>query len=99
MSEEVECNRCEKATGDYKYKVEGFAALVKKYIERKGSNHHVAFLIDEIGQYIGNDSKLMLNFQTVTEDLGSVPSELVGCFNLIFYSSAEDTVFKTLGVE
>lgn len=26
-------------------------------------------------------------------------SELVGCFNLIFYQSAEDAVFKTLGVE
>lgn len=71
MSEEAGRNWCEKATGDYKYKVEEFAALVKKYIERKGNNHHVVFLIDEIGQYIGDDSKLMLNLQTVTEDLGT----------------------------
>lgn len=71
MSEEAGRNWCEKATSDYKYKVENFAALVKKYIERKGNNHHVAFLIDEIGQYIGDDSKLMLNLQTVTEDLGT----------------------------
>ena len=36
---------------------------------------------------------------TSAADLGTVPSELIGCFNLIFYSSAEDAVFKALGVE
>ncbi len=32
-------------------------------------------------------------------DLGTVPAELIGCFNLIFYNSVEDAVFKALGVE
>jgi len=36
---------------------------------------------------------------TSASDLGTVPSELIGCFNLIFYQSAEDAVFKALGVE
>ena len=36
---------------------------------------------------------------TSAADLGTVPSELIGCFNLIFYQSAEDAVFKALGVE
>lgn len=36
---------------------------------------------------------------TSAADLVSVPPELVGCFNLIFYQSAEDAVFKALGVE
>ena len=36
---------------------------------------------------------------TSAGDLGAVPAELVGCFNLIFYSSAEDAVYKALGVE
>ena len=36
---------------------------------------------------------------TSAADLGSVPSELIGCFNLIFYQSAEYAVFKALGVE
>ena len=71
MSEEAGRNWCEKTTGDYKYKIEDFAQLVKKYLEKKGDNHHIVFLIDEIGQYIGEDSKLMLNLQTVTEDLGT----------------------------
>lgn len=36
---------------------------------------------------------------TSAADLGTVPAELVGCFNLIFYQTAEDAVFKALGVE
>ena len=71
MSEEAARNWCEKATEPYAISVERFADLVKKYIDRKGNNHHVVFLVDEIGQYIGDDSKLMLNLQTVTEDLGT----------------------------
>lgn len=32
-------------------------------------------------------------------DLGTAPAELIGAFNLIFYNSAEDAVFKAFGVE
>lgn len=32
-------------------------------------------------------------------DLGLVPADLIGCFNLVFYQSAEDAVYKALGVE
>lgn len=42
--------------------------------------------------------KVLLPITSVA-DLGTVPPELVGSFNLIFYSSAEDAVFKALGVE
>ena len=70
MSEEAARNWCEKASGSYFISIEDFAKMVQKYIEKKGGNHHVVFLVDEIGQYIGDDSNLMLNLQTVTEDLG-----------------------------
>ncbi|MDD4438170.1 MAG: protease Lon-related BREX system protein BrxL, partial [Tissierellia bacterium] len=36
---------------------------------------------------------------TSAVDIGTVPSELISCFNIIFYQSAEDAVFKALGVE
>lgn len=36
---------------------------------------------------------------TSAADLSTVPAELIGCFNLIFYQSAEDAVYKALGVE
>ncbi len=71
MSEVAARNWCEKATEPYSISIENFARLVKEYIDRKGNNHHIVFLVDEIGQYIGDDSKLMLNLQTVTEDLGT----------------------------
>jgi len=71
MSESAARNWCEKVTEPYSISIEEFAKLVKEYIDHKEKNHHVVFLVDEIGQYIGNDSKLMLNLQTVTEDLGT----------------------------
>lgn len=71
MSTEAARNWCEKASEPYNISIERFAAMVKKYLDAKGNNHHIAFLVDEIGQYIGEDPKLMLNLQTVTEDLGT----------------------------
>jgi hypothetical protein len=71
MSEPAARNWCEKSTESYSISIEDFAKLVKEYIKRKGGNHRVVFLVDEVGQYIGDDSKLMLNLQTLTEDLGT----------------------------
>ena len=70
MSEAAARNWCEKAAEPYKISIEDFAKRVKSYIDRKGNNHHVAFLVDEVVQYIGEDSNLMLNLQTVREELG-----------------------------
>lgn len=36
---------------------------------------------------------------TSAGDIGTVPSELVGAFSLIFYSTPQEAVFKALGVE
>jgi ATP-dependent Lon protease len=36
---------------------------------------------------------------TSAADIGSVPSDLVGAFSLIFYSTAQEAVFKALGVD
>ncbi|GIO36565.1 hypothetical protein J41TS12_14260 [Paenibacillus antibioticophila] len=71
MSGAAARNWCERAIEPYNISIDDFARLVKEYIERRGNNHHIVFLVDEIGQYIGDDSKLMLNLQTVTEDLGT----------------------------
>ena len=53
MSEAAARNWCEKASEPYQISIEDFAKRVKAYIRRKGNNHHVVFLVDEIGQYIG----------------------------------------------
>ncbi|MCH4217192.1 MAG: BREX system P-loop protein BrxC [Megasphaera sp.] len=70
MSEAAARNWCERAFNPYSISIEEFAKRVGKYIEQKGNNHHVVFLVDEVGQYIGDNSQLMLNMQTVTEELG-----------------------------
>ena len=71
MSEEAARTWCEKAAESYTLSIEKFANLIRQYCESKGKNHHVVFLVDEIGQYIADDAHLMLNLQTVTEDLGT----------------------------
>lgn len=70
ISEEAARNWFNKADENYTLSIEKFAKRVNEYIESKGNNHHVVFLVDEIGQYIGDDSGLMLNLQTVVEDIG-----------------------------
>ena len=51
---------------------EAFAKRVKEYLDERGNNTRVIFLVDEVGQFIGGDTQLMLNLQTITEDLGRV---------------------------
>lgn len=48
---------------------------------------------------VDSGAKKVLLPMTSAADLGTVPADLISCFNLIFYSSAEDAVFKALGVE
>ena len=50
--------------------VENFAKWVKEYLDSRGPNHRIVFLADEVGGFIGQDGHLMLNLQTITEDLG-----------------------------
>lgn len=57
---------------DYRVSIESFAQMVKDYIDRQPPGFRLNFFVDEIGQFIGQDSKLMLNLQTVAETLGTV---------------------------
>ncbi len=71
MSIEAARNWYNKAEDNYSLSVEKFANKVKEYIEsRQRAPCHL--LVDEMGQYIGGDDVgLMLNLQTVVEDLGT----------------------------
>lgn len=71
MSEESATRWADKAEANYKISIEKFAKEVEEYCKSKGKNHHVVFLVDEVGQYIGEDTQLMLNLQSITEELGS----------------------------
>lgn len=58
------------ARDNYKVNIDTFAKVVSEYLETKDKTHRVIFLVDEVGQFIGNNTQLMLNLQTITEDLG-----------------------------
>ena len=45
---------------------------VKEYIESKPKGFRLLFMIDEAGQYIGENRNMLLNLQTITEKLGSI---------------------------
>lgn len=62
----------DKAENTLSLTIENFAKRVKEYLDRKGKDHRIIFLVDEVGQFIGSDGHLMLNLQTITEDLGRV---------------------------
>ena len=64
-----------------------------------GSLIKVDELANALQVCLDSGAKKVLLPITSAVDLGSVPSELIGSFNLIFYSSSEDAVFKALGVE
>lgn len=51
--------------------IERLAREISEYVSAREPNFHLIFLVDEIGQYIGDNSGLMLNLQTVVEELGS----------------------------
>ena len=92
--EEAE-NWFDKAEERYDLSIEKFAERVRDYIKSKGDNHHVVFLVDEIGQYIGEDNNLMLNLQTIVEDLGI---ECGGkAWVIVTSQEAIDDVIKVMG--
>jgi hypothetical protein len=43
---------------------------VNDYLDRQG-DRNILFLVDEVGQFIGKNTQMMLKLQTITEDLGT----------------------------
>ena len=59
----------DKLEAQLKFSIEDFAGRVQNYIESKGKNFRLNFFVDEIGQFIADNTSLMLNLQTITETL------------------------------
>lgn len=54
-----------------KQSVENFCLRVHEYIKSKPANFRLNFFVDEVGQYISDNTKLMLNLQTIAESLAT----------------------------
>jgi hypothetical protein len=44
---------------------------IKSYVDSKGRDFRLLFCVDEVGQYIGDDGDLMINLQSIVEEVGS----------------------------
>ncbi|NLV85368.1 MAG: BREX system P-loop protein BrxC [Spirochaetales bacterium] len=51
--------------------IEQLVKEIKDYIDSKDKDFRLLFMVDEVGQYIGADGSLMLNLQTIVEEIGS----------------------------
>ena len=61
----------DKYRSQYRVSIEDFAEQVKAYIDSQSSNFRLNFLVDEVGQYIADNVKLMTNLQTIAESLAT----------------------------
>ncbi len=68
MSEESAKQFIDDQTRNFTNTTEEFAKIVNDYCKKNGTR--VIFLMDEVGQFIGDNTQLMLNLQTCVEDLG-----------------------------
>ncbi len=59
------------AEESFSLSVENFSRWVREYLDKRGTGHRIIFLVDEVGQFVGSDTHLMLNLQTITENLGT----------------------------
>jgi len=55
----------------YAVSIEDFATAVKSWIDKQDPGFRLNFFVDEVGQFIADDTKLMLNLQTIAESLNT----------------------------
>lgn len=54
---------------DYKISIDDFTSIIKEYIDRQPKGFRLNFFVDEVGQYVAGNTKLMVNLQTIAESL------------------------------
>ena len=72
VTEQSETNILEHYSNTYKVSIESFAKQVKEYIDSQAPGFRINFFVDEVGQYIADNVKLMTNLQTIAESLNTI---------------------------
>jgi energy-coupling factor transporter ATP-binding protein EcfA2 len=60
----------EQTEANFPLDIRNFCKWVNDYLESSGDKN-ILFLVDEVGQFIGKNTQMMLKLQTITEDLGT----------------------------
>lgn len=71
VEEEAAQGILDKYRSEYRVSIEDFAEQVHDYIERQSADFRLNFFVDEVGQYIVGNVKLMTNLQTIAESLAT----------------------------
>ena len=61
----------DKYRSQYRVSIEDFAEQVHAYSERQSPDFRLNFFVDEVGQYIAENVKLMTNLQTIAESMAT----------------------------
>ncbi len=75
--------------------IKQLVAEIKEYVDSKDSNFRLLFCVDEVGQYIGDDVNLMLNLQSLVEEIGDKCRGKV--WVMVTSQEAIDSVVKITG--
>lgn len=75
--------------------IASLAGEIRDYINSKGPRNRLLFFVDEVGQYIGSDTSLMLNLQNIVEELGRLCEGRV--WVLVTSQESIDTSFQVRG--
>jgi hypothetical protein len=68
---------------------------IKEYVDGKGKDFRLLFCVDEVGQYIGDDGNLMINLQSIVEEVGAKCRGKV--WVMVTSQEAIDSVIKISG--
>ena len=53
------------------FSIAQLAEDIKNYVNKQPDSFRLLFMIDEVGQYVGTDTDMLLNLQSLTEKIGS----------------------------
>jgi len=71
INEEEASKVLDRYENNYKISIEDFAIDVKDYIDEQRADFRLNFFVDEVGQYVADNVKLMTNLQTIAESLNT----------------------------
>ena len=80
---------------DVEMSIKQLVSEIKEYVDSKGDKFRLLFCVDEVGQYIGEDGDLMMNLQSLVEEIGDKCRGKV--WVMVTSQEAIDSVVKIVG--